>query len=125
MKSCLYLINVPSASSIELRVDDFFLEPSNSCQKDYFGVFNRGFPFNYAEGNFYCGRNLPEQLVVNANILWLEFVSDKDDGDTGFLMRYKISKITATTKPSPMGKCFHFFEIWAPKVFKSVEAPSF
>lgn len=86
---CQWTIQPPSDSRIELNFAAFELESDSNCRYDWLKVHDgRDESSPIIGGGRMCGKNIPENIVSNGNILHLIFKSDSSVPEKGFKIHY-------------------------------------
>ena len=88
-KNYYWTIAVPSGRKIQVAFDDFDVENTEHCGKDFLKVYD-GTSDSYTLLKTICGRTLPEATLSTRNFLYLHFRSDEDVARQGFELRWKI-----------------------------------
>lgn len=85
---CAWQIEQLPGHMIDLVLDDFDLEFSINCTKDYFEVFDGSDNTSISLGR-YCGAKRPANHVTSSgNIMFVEFVADGRRSMKGFTVSY-------------------------------------
>lgn len=85
---CAWQIEQLPGHMIDLVLDDFDLEFSINCTKDYFEVFDGPDNTSISLGR-YCGAKRPANHVTSSgNIMFVEFVADGRRSMKGFTVSY-------------------------------------
>ena len=71
-----------------MSFDDFEMENSPNCAKDFLKVYNGRDVFHSLFGT-YCGNIPPETLRSSRNYIYLHFQSDDDTTRKGFKMQWR------------------------------------
>ena len=87
-KNFYWRIEVPQGKQVEISFDDFELESSPNCAKDFLKVRNGRDAFHSLFGT-YCGNIPPETLRSSRNYIYLHFQSDGDTTRKGFKMQWR------------------------------------
>ena len=94
---CLWLVKVPEAKKIEVRVEDFELEEDRYCRSDRMIIFDK----MSKEPIYGCGKMAPNKNFTGDNFM-VEFQSDGSTEKRGFNLRYnsyfKKDLISASTQ---------------------------
>ncbi|KAM4028087.1 cubilin isoform 1-T1 [Anomaloglossus baeobatrachus] len=86
--NCTYLITVEENRIIELKFNEFDLEESSSCSRDYVSVYDGSNIYGGHLGTF-CGNVLPPVIRSLSNNLYLVFFTDGSDGGRGWRVSYR------------------------------------
>ena len=85
---CVWTIEAPAGNLVHLFFEQFNIEDSDSCNKDYVDIFVNG-PEGEHVGRF-CGEENPP-ILPSANRFWIKFNSDALGGTgTGFTAQYGV-----------------------------------
>lgn len=89
---CSWAINAPAGYLIQLTFHSFNLEGSEDCKADYVTVKQGAF---YTLGmsdviGRYCGSSLPPVIRSTYSNVYVDFVSDRSGGYTGFHASYTV-----------------------------------
>ena len=87
-KNFYWRIEVPQRKKVEISFDNFELEDSPNCVKDFLKVYNGRDAFHSLFGT-YCGDTPPENLRSSRNYMYLHFQSDDDMTRKGFKVRWR------------------------------------
>ncbi|XP_014605735.1 PREDICTED: cubilin-like [Polistes canadensis] len=82
-RECVWVLEAPNRHKVTLKFNDFELEGHHNCMFDYLEIRNGGYDSSPLIGR-YCGIETPNQIVSQTNKLFLKFVSDDSNTDTGF-----------------------------------------
>ncbi|XP_071062991.1 LOW QUALITY PROTEIN: cubilin [Pseudochaenichthys georgianus] len=85
---CMWTIEMPPNTVVNLTFESFDLEDSSNCRYDYLNVFdgdNNNFPL---VGTF-CGSFIPASFVSSGNFLTVHFVTDNSVNKRGFNATYR------------------------------------
>ena len=83
--TCTWQISGPSGRQIQLRFNDFRLEPINDLL-----IIHDGHSKTSPIINTYNGTLNPEDVVSTGNALYMEFISDSQVNAFGFELEYSI-----------------------------------
>ncbi|XP_061400318.1 cubilin homolog [Musca vetustissima] len=78
---CVWTITAPLSHKIELRVQNFTLEPD--CTGDSLEIRNGKLPTSPLIGR-YCGQDIPSRIPSFGNSLYLRFITDNSVSGPGF-----------------------------------------
>nr|BAU68232.1 hatching enzyme [Hynobius tokyoensis] len=91
-QQCGYYIWAPAGSKIQLKFNDFSLEPDSTwCQIDYLSIYDGPTEKDRMIGR-YCGTKPPATLVSTGNAMFLWFYSDDSIQMKGFQATYTYVK---------------------------------
>ncbi|KAH8352319.1 hypothetical protein KR084_003439, partial [Drosophila pseudotakahashii] len=80
---CHIVFRVNIDQQIEIRFGNFHVENSTNCHKDYVELRDGGGHLANIIGRF-CGQDPPATLQTSRHVLFLRFVTDSQDNDSGF-----------------------------------------
>lgn len=88
MTNCKWEIYTDDGMNIKLQFLKFDLEYETDCQYDYVAIYDG--TVNSSENliDKYCGDQIPSSILSRTNSLFIEFVTDDNIEDKGFLFEY-------------------------------------
>lgn len=90
---CGFVFRAPSGYQLSVEFRSFHVESSTGCTSDYLEFRDAAGPFGDDIGRF-CGQDLPPKVYSTRHTLFMRFVSDNTNTDTGFEL-----VVTATRQP--------------------------
>ncbi|XP_060048215.1 cubilin [Erinaceus europaeus] len=86
---CEWYLQGPSGHYLTLHFEDFNLQSSSGCEKDFVEIWE-----NHASGNLlgkYCGNTIPERIDTSSNVALVRFVTDDSISASGFRLQFESS----------------------------------
>ncbi|XP_075408563.1 cubilin [Tenrec ecaudatus] len=86
---CEWQLEAPSGHSITVHFEDFHLQNSTSCEKDFVEIWD-----NHINGNSlgrFCGNTFPDSVETSGNVALVRFVTDGSLTASGFRLRFESS----------------------------------
>ena len=115
--NCLYIIDTPQYDQLTVSFENFDVETSRNCYKDYLLTSVDGqFPSKYAVSRE-CGQNMSPKVFIKR--AWFEFHTDGSNERTGFQARWKAETVTTTTTTTTTTTCKNVLVLVFPKYFNN------
>ena len=92
-EECTWTIVTLEGNTVELTIDEFSLQSSSGCSKDYLQIHDGSSPYNRLLANL-CGNVLTKKVYKSSGrTLLLRFKADGSGQSTGFKLSYKSGKV--------------------------------
>ncbi|KAM4704245.1 membrane frizzled-related protein isoform 2-T2 [Rhinophrynus dorsalis] len=99
---CRWIITVPDGLIIQLHFHNFSLESDQGCKFDYVEIHDSaGLGASSLMGRF-CGSKLPPPISSSGAQMYILFVSDEEESDSGFYATYQALNATEITPCQPL-----------------------
>ncbi|XP_004716072.1 cubilin [Echinops telfairi] len=86
---CEWQLQAPSGHYITIHFEDFHLQNSSGCEKDFVEIWD-----NHISGNTlgrFCGNTFPDRVETSGNVALVRFVTDGSLTASGFRLRFESS----------------------------------